>query len=84
MVMVENGVQIWNGPIEQCPWWWAFVLQIEKRIVSLRESAGIDPEKLPPPRDLWPLARSEDLEAWFESRDKLREKKAREPKVLDT
>jgi hypothetical protein len=82
--MVEHGVQIWSGPIEQCPWWWAFILQVEKRIESLKESAGLDPEKLPPPRDLWPLNRSDDLEVWFDDREELRKKLAREPKVLDT
>lgn len=53
---------------------------LENRIEELRKTASYDVEKLEPPKDLFPLNRSEDLKSWLESREKLREQKAKEHK----
>lgn len=74
-------VQIWNGP--HCPWHWARILLLENRLEDLRKTAAYDPEKLQPPKDLWPLARQQELEDWLEARSKLREAKLKEKKPLD-
>lgn len=83
-VMVDIAhAPIWNGPIEKTPWWFAYILQIEKRIDSLRQTAAYDPDKQPPPRDLWPLAMAESLDDYLESRRKENERRMRERPVLD-
>jgi hypothetical protein len=75
---------IWEGPVEQTPWWWSFVIQIEKYIHGLRESAAYDFEKKTPPKDLWNLASSEKLDSeWYEPRRKEGERLAREKQPLD-
>lgn len=82
--MVSRGnARLWDGLIEQTPWWWPYIIQIERRLESLRESAAYDPEKKSPPRDLWPMAKSDELESqWFEKRRELAERMAREKQPM--
>lgn len=41
---------------------------LEKRIQGIREAAAYDPDKMEAPRDLWPIHRADDLEAWLTQR----------------
>lgn len=41
---------------------------MEKRIEGIREAAAYDQDKMVAPKDLWPLHKAEELEAWFEAR----------------
>ncbi len=83
MLVSVGGLGVCDGPAHRAPWWWSYVLQLERRIESLRESAGMDPEKLAPPKDLWPLSRADDLEHWYTDRDKVRKHQAQQPELLD-
>lgn len=81
--MISNAhTPIWNGPIQHTPWWWPYLIQIERRIESLNETAAYDPDKKPPPRDLYPLAKSEELDLYLEDRRKEGEKRSREKQAL--
>jgi hypothetical protein len=82
--MVELGHQkIWDGPVDQIPWWWSVVLQIEKRAEALYETAAYDPDKLPPPKDLFPVSRRAELDDYLEGRRELGERRAKEKRPLD-
>lgn len=74
--------QIWAGPIETTPWWWSYILQLERRIESLYETSAMDPDQKPPPRDLFPISRQKDLDEYLKSRSDEAEKRRRE-KPLD-
>jgi len=50
----------------------------------VRSSAALDPDNLEPPRELWPLSKSKDLDEWLQARAKLRERKGRELHPLDS
>lgn len=54
---------------------------MEHRIQSIQEAAAYDSEKMVAPRNLWPPSEKNDkeLEEWYESRDKLRQRKQKEP-----
>jgi len=73
----------WDGPIEHTPWWWPFALQISKRIQSLQETAAYDPDKKPPPKDLLPLSRSDDLDGYLEERRQENERRLKTQQPLD-
>jgi len=73
---------IWDGPVEHMPWWWTYILQLEKRVDGLLESAAFDPEHKYPPKEIWPLSKHKELEDWNEDRRKLSEEKAKEKQAL--
>lgn len=82
--MSEYGHQsIWTGKPEQTPWWWPYILQLEKHANGLRESAAYDYEKKAPPKNMWTLSYSERLETeWYEPRRKEGERIARDKPPL--
>lgn len=82
--MVDTGHKpIWDGPIEQTPWWWPLILQIEKYIDGLRQSAAYDYEKKPPPKEMWTMKMADRLEdEWYEPRRKEGERQSREKKPM--
>ena len=43
-----------------------------QNVKGLRESAGLDPEKKMPPKEIW--FDGDELEKWFDDRQKLRVK----------
>lgn len=82
--MVDTGNQkLWDGPTETTPWWFPFLVQLEKRKQGLMETAAYDYEKKPPPKDLFPLYAKDELENWLEQRRKEGDRKRREEKPLD-
>lgn len=74
---------IWDGPIQYTPWWWPFILQIEKRIESLDGTAAYDPDHLPPPKDLYPLSKSDELDVYLEDRRKESDRRLKEQQPLN-
>lgn len=73
---------VWAGPTEQTPWWWPYILQIERRIESLNETAAYDPDKLPPPKDLYPLDKSDELDIYLDERRQEGDRRAKEKQPL--
>lgn len=73
--MAQGQVPIWKD-LGSCPWWWPRIIQMEARIEGLRKTALYDPDELEPPRDLWPLNRSEELELWLKGREDVRKSRS--------
>ena len=56
---------------DKVPWFVTRIVAIVKRIQGIREAAAYDPEKLIAPKELWPLHKADELNAWFEERRNL-------------
>jgi len=67
------------GTAVSTPWWWARISLLEKRLQGIKEAAGVDPEQMVAPKELWVLSQAEELERWFEERRKIE----RQPQPLD-
>ncbi len=75
---------VWDGKPEQTPWWWPYIIQLERHANNLRESAAYDYEKKPPPKSMWTLSAAERLEdEWYAPRRKEAERIAREKRPMD-
>jgi len=49
---------------------------METRIEGLRKTAAYDPDELEPPRDLWALNRSDELDSWLKGREEVRKSRS--------
>lgn len=54
-------------------WWWTVLYLFHKRVKALLESAGLDVEKLPPPKSIW--FDDDALKQWFEDRTAMQREK---------
>ncbi len=54
----------------EVPWFITRIWILEKRVQGIREATAYDPDKLEAPRDLWPIHKADELEAWFTERRK--------------
>ena len=54
----------------EVPWFVTRIYIMSKRIGGIREATAYDPDKLEAPRDLYPIHKANELEAWFAERRK--------------
>lgn len=55
-------------------WWWTTVRNLYLRFRGIREAAGMDPEKMLAPKNIW--MDDKEISLWFEDRERLRENRA--------
>lgn len=50
------------------PWYITRIYVLVKRLWGIQEAAAYDPENLVAPKEIWPLNKSEELDAWYDER----------------
>lgn len=63
---------MFSGDAVSVPWWWSRIVFLERRIRAIVDRSAFDPEGMVAPRDIWPLAKKDELEAWYKSREALK------------